>query len=128
MAEFILNLPTDPGLWAPNGLNGRTRHYRPRGNDGDRAQWAKQGAVVGAALWFFQAVSAAQEKPAQRKRRADLRGQMGKSGRRPLEEAALRLEPHGATTATAASGRERKLLLAPRSNICKGVSPAANIG
>ena len=46
-----------------------------------------------------------------------------------LEVAAVfGLEPHGATTATAASGRERKLLLAPRSNICKGVSPAANIG
>ena len=63
----MIDTPTRPGaltpdsllgiralaLWQPNGLNGRNRTLGPRGNDGDRAQWAKQGAVVGAALCFF---------------------------------------------------------------------------
>ena len=80
------------------------------------------------ALIFASARLGAPQKSASARGGMSWRGQMGKSGRRPLEEAALRLEPHVATTATAASGRERKLLLAPRSNICKGVSPAANIG
>ena len=37
-------------LRQPNGLNGRNRHYRPRGNNSDRCQWQEEGAVVGAAL------------------------------------------------------------------------------
>ena len=41
----------------------------PRGNNGDRRQWRKQGAAVGAALRFFQAAIAAQEKTDKRKRK-----------------------------------------------------------
>ena len=67
----------------------------------------------------FQAAFAAQEKPAQRKRRADLAGPAGQTRAAAPEAAGFGLEPHGATTATAPGGRYREPLLAPRSDLCK---------